>query len=549
MLRNLINTNVYQNNLTLVCQYILNHYRIKNTFSGVSTLIDEHTEYPSLLSIIDTLSEYGIESAAIRKGDYNYNDFELPFICSIQQPYWPQACFTVVTKIDGDEINYLDPVRKIEVSASVNDFSNIDKDIVLLVDATTSKDELYYQKNIQLEKRSFLKKLVLLSIFVIAWSFSIGYAVLNDVPPISAFSVLFFLLNTIGSIVTLLLLWHDIDAHNPFLKQVCGGQTGSFNCDAVLKSKGAFFIGLSWSVIGFSYFTTMILSQLLFGLTNILYLSYWALFSLLVVPYTLYSVYYQWKTVKQWCPLCLMVQGVLFLSAINSAIYIYFNGLNSLSIFPLMTLLIIGGGMLSLSASLVPVFKGSKENQEHKRKWHQLRYSTDIFQILLQKQPNITLPVEGLGVQIGNLEADHEIIKVCNPYCGPCAKAHPELEELIRSNNNIKVRVIFTATGEDNDVKTAPVKHLLAIQERDGHNKVSEALDDWYLSEIKDYTSFAERYPMNGELERQKHKIEAMRIWCDNMKIRVTPTFYINGHELPDSYRINDLKHILKNTT
>jgi len=549
MLRNFINTNVYQNNLTLVCQHILNHYGIKNTFSGVSALIDEHTEYPSLLSIIDTLLEYGIESAAIRKGAYNYHDFELPFICSIQQPYWPQACFTVVTKIDGDEINYLDPVRKIEVSASVNDFSKIDKDIVLLVDASTSKDELYYQKNRQLEKRSFFKKLVLLLIFVIAWSFSVGYAVLNDVPPISAFSVLFFLLNTIGSIISLLLLWHDIDAHNPFLKQVCGGQAGSFNCDAVLKSKGASFIGLSWSVIGFSYFATMILSQLLFGLTNILYLSYWALFSLLAVPYTLYSVYYQWKTVKQWCPLCLMVQGVLFLSAINSAIYIYFNGLNSLSIFPLMTLLIIGGGMLSLSSSLVPVFKGSKENQEHKRKWHQLRYSTDIFQILLQKQPNITLPVEGLGVQIGNLEADHEIIKVCNPYCGPCAKAHPELEELIRSNNNLKVRVIFTATGEDNDVKTAPVQHLLAIQERDGHNKVSEALDDWYLSEIKDYPSFAERYPMNGELERQKHKIEAMRIWCDNMKIRVTPTFYINGHELPDSYQINDLKHILKNTT
>jgi len=244
-----------------------------------------------------------------------------------------------------------------------------------------------------------------------------------------------------------------------------------------------------------------------------------------------------------------MVQGVLFLSAINFAIYIYFNGLNSLSIFPLMTLLTMGGGMLSLSSSLVPVFKGSKENQEHKRKWHQLRYNRDIFQILLQKQPAITLPVEGLGVQIGNLNADYEIIKVCNPYCGPCAKAHPELEELIRSNNNIKVRVIFTATGEDNDIKTAPVRHLLAIQERDGHNKLSEALDDWYHSEIKDYTSFADRYPMNGELEKQKHKIEAMRVWCDNMKIRVTPTFYINGHELPDSYRIYDLKHILKNTT
>jgi len=48
---------------------------------------------------------------------------------------------------------------------------------------------------------------------------------------------------------------------------------------------------------------------------------------------------------------------------------------------------------------------------------------------------------------------------------------------------------------------------------------------------------------MNGELTLQKEKIYAMRAWCDSMKIRVTPTIFVNGAELPESYLIAELKN------
>jgi len=35
-------------------------------------------------------------------------------------------------------------------------------------------------------------------------------------------------------------------------------------------------------------------------------------------------------------------------------------------------------------------------------------------------------------------------------------------------------------------------------------------LDDWYLADKKDYETFAGKYPMNGELQTQGNKIEAM---------------------------------------
>ncbi|WP_147676335.1 DsbA family protein [Algibacter pacificus] len=50
---------------------------------------------------------------------------------------------------------------------------------------------------------------------------------------------------------------------------------------------------------------------------------------------------------------------------------------------------------------------------------------------------------------------------------------------------------------------------------------------------------------MNGELEKQNHKIEAMRNWCDAENITHTPTIFINGFELPKEYSIEDLREVL----
>ncbi len=48
---------------------------------------------------------------------------------------------------------------------------------------------------------------------------------------------------------------------------------------------------------------------------------------------------------------------------------------------------------------------------------------------------------------------------------------------------------------------------------------------------------------MNGELNRQTEKVLEMRNWCEAMKIRATPTLYINGKELPEIYSPIDLKY------
>ncbi|HEU5164581.1 MAG TPA: thioredoxin domain-containing protein, partial [Chitinophagaceae bacterium] len=140
--------------------------------------------------------------------------------------------------------------------------------------------------------------------------------------------------------------------------------------------------------------------------------------------------------------------------------------------------------------------------------------------------------------------AENTLIKVCNPYCGPCAKAHPVIDKLLEENDNLKVQILFTATDDEKDSAAKPVKHLMALYEKNGR-VIQEALDDWYLPDRKDYDAFAEKYILNGELEKQEKKLRSMKTWCDEVKIEFTPTFFINGYQLPKQYNIEELKYFL----
>lgn len=243
--------------------------------------------------------------------------------------------------------------------------------------------------------------------------------------------------------------------------------------------------------------------------------------------------------------LCLVIQIVLFINAISIIFFLNSNNIqfsSDYTYYYLLSIVLFLSFVVSVYI-LIPIIKDARKNKEIEKKWKKLRYNPEIFQALLNKSEKITYPTNNLGIVVGNLNAKNEIIKVCNPYCAPCSNAHPELEQIIKMNNDIKVRIIFTASGEESDIKTAPVQHLLAIQEKSGLNELRQALDDWFLAKEKSYENFAEKYPINGELNNQKDQIIAMRDWCNNMKIRATPTLYINGYEYPEIYRISELKN------
>ena len=361
--------------------------------------------------------------------------------------------------------------------------------------------------------------------------------------------ILLMLLKLAGCTTVVLLLLYEIDKANPLLKQICslGKQT---NCSAVLGSKQAkLFNAVSWSEIGFFYFAGGLISLLVAGTQASTILIILAWLNVFALPYTFLSVYYQWKVAKQWCVLCLAVQALLVAEFITSYIShsLAFKITHPLFISDLSIFIIIGSFLLpAVTWFLIkPLLLQAQDAKRKKRELLKFKYDPRIFETLLLKQKRIAAQVTGLGISLGNPNATNTIIKVCNPYCGPCAKAHPMIDELLETNKELKVTILFTANNDERNIANKPVKHLLALAEKQNEVLTKQALDDWYLAEKKDYNAFAAKYLLNGELKQQDAKVDAMRKWCDEMNIAFTPTFFINGYQLPDVYNVGDLKYFL----
>jgi len=534
------------------CSFLLKAQNIKHSNLHLKSLLIDHINYSSLLAIQDTLSAYGVESVAVGKGEHSYHDFELPFICSIQQVDWPSAAFTIVTNLDNDRLDYLDPLTKRVTTTTIEQFQSIHKDIIMLIDGAKAVDEINLRQNLVKERNeSVLANLPI--VLALISLFSCGGYIITHFTQNHSWTNLSYLLSTcIGVFISLLLIWHEFDKDNRLLKQVCGKGGKKVNCNAVLSSSHSSMFGISWSTWGGAYFCMLFLIQLLF-VNNFSFLVVTACLSLLVIPYVFYSIYVQWQIIKQWCPLCLGIQVLLIFNALI-AINVFSQPTNeykfySFQSYAFVIALLIGAFMFFLISALIPVLKSARDSKSLERNLRMFQSDKNVFNYFLNKGEPLKYPVDNLGIIVGNPAAGNEIVKVCNPYCSYCSDIHLKLEPLIKNNNSVRLRIIFTVSLEKNDIGRKAVAQFMAIQQKYGNDLVHTALDDWYSSAYKDYETFARRFVVGLELEEQDGKIMAMSKWVDSMKIRVTPTLFFNGYEFPREYEVDDLIDILKNNS
>lgn len=523
-----------QQNSIAVTQQLLQSLSINFTKHKVEDSLLQNPDYPSIAAVHDVLQEYKVDNMVLQVDKEKLKEIPVPFIAHLRGKI---NGFITVTKVSDNSIYYTaaQSFSRIKTMSRL-DFEKDWSGVSLLAEKTEQSGEKDFETNLKKERvlqwrMPFLisATVLLLVLFISSVvDFTVGFALLT-------------LLKLAGVIITGLLLWYEIDKTNPFLQKVCSGSKAT-NCNAILQSKAAKLFGvLSWSEIGFFYFAGGLLAVTLTkeGPAQLL-----AWLNLLALPYTLFSIYYQWRIAKQWCPLCLAVQALLLTEAVlflNTGMHQSLpTAFTAYSIFTACFL-----APVILWFFLKPYLLKAKEGMEYKNRFFRMKKDPRIFEALLAKQKKVTVSAEGLGIILGNPNAANTIIKVCNPYCGPCSKAHPEIHELLHANDDLKVQILFTATAEESDPGSKPVKHMLAIAEKQNSELTEKALDDWYLPEDKYYEVFAAKYPMNGELKKQDQKIKEMNEWCDEMKILVTPTFFLNGYQLPESYTVNDIKYFL----
>lgn len=531
----------YEPNVKAAISY-LKLLKVKVNNATVNDSLQNHPDWPSLLCISDCLNKWNIPNAGGKMDVNKMDELPTPFIAYTSDR---ENQLSIVTEVSDKTVqsfhkNYNKPSTELK-----EDFQKKWNGVYLIAEPNEHSGEPNYEVN---KRKAFINSLIPAAAFTLIaiLSFIFLNRIIADDSNLIRFNAtgiyIEYSILLAGVFITALLLWYEIDKSNPLLQKVCTG-IAKGDCNAILTGKQAkVFNWLSWSEVGFFYFTGSFLTLLI--IENSISIIAWL--NVLALPYILFSVYYQWRVAKQWCVLCLGVQALLLFGGMNiiASNFLYSSPIFSFPfIFKSILLFLLS---VIVWYAIKPSILKLQEAKNTKREYLRLKFNGEIFDTLLKKQKQITLSTDGLGIDLGNPAAKNTLIKVCSPTCGPCGKAHPKIEELLEQNNNVKAKIIFTTPNDESHHGIKPTRHLMAIASEIGNeNQIKKSLDDWYLPEKKDYELFAAKYPMNGELLRQGNKIDAMDKWCKAMEIQATPTIFINGYKLPDAYSIEDLQYFL----
>lgn len=529
-----------QDNCLTVTNRIIKVLEIPFTKGYLKELILSHSDYPSILSISDNLNKYKIRNTAVQIEDKNeLSNIPTPAIVQIDRSGNPVFC--VLNRVSSDTVTFYNEFDKVEV-ISFQEFTEIWTGICLLIEKMEDAKEPGFEKH--LYKKNL--KYVLLG-FMLTSLVTYLFFEWRDISITSSliYFIVYTLLKLCGIVVGSFLLWFEIDQYNPTLQNLCTGGK-KINCNSVLGSKYAKFLkgNVSLSLLSFSYFFAGFTVLLFTGFST----SIWGLlsvFSLGTLPIILFSVYSQGFIIKQWCKFCIAVQLLLALEVLVVLLSTSYTSLSNWNVLALLGALFVFPVLVWLV--LKPVLLRSKEAVFYKRNLAKLKFNPDTFFGLLQKSRRIPKASKDLGIFLESKEAVYTVVKVCNPYCGPCAKAHPILDALYKEGK-INLQIIFTASLITKDYRTPPSKHLLALYTHYNKDveKTMKVLDAWYEAEVKNYDFFSEKYPLAKEkIDAQNKNIELMHKWCEQTNIQHTPMIFINGYELPEEYSVQDLKEIL----
>jgi uncharacterized membrane protein len=490
-----------------------------------------HPFFPSINAITDLFDHFKIENIAAELPREVSIISELPstFLAHINEER-SEKIVLVIKKENQLKLIY-DSKQKKEIT--YEDFVALWTGVIVAVE----RDENNIQKKLpKLTSLFRIASYVSLSLLIVL------AFVLN---PFNIVGLNYLLITIIGIYTCVLLVQKELGMHSKRLDKFCEASESS-SCEDVLNSKGALVFGIfKLSDVGIVYFSGIFLSILIFSfsslkITNQIFF-YLSALPLLFIPY---SIYYQWRVIKKWCPLCLIVIGVLLIQGVIALFFIdlpfLFNGTE---------ILVVLFSFFSLSIIWVELKTGYINKNEFnvlQLEHYKFKRNFSLFKTALKssKQKNIIIN-DVDEIILGNINAPLKIVLVTNPRCFFCKEVHHVYHQLLKGREkDIQLIIRFninTSTTEGN-IGLEISNQLIDIYVNLGEQKCMEALDEIYsdvdtekwLNKWKSTTHF--NYLTILEKERE---------WCINNGISFTPAILIDGYLFPKEYDKNDITFFL----
>ena len=165
--------------------------------------------------------------------------------------------------------------------------------------------------------------------------------------------------------------------------------------------------------------------------------------------------------------------------------------LDLLSIFSIFGTFILSFGVAYL---LWQYIQKEKNNKDLSNLFKKIKYNRDVFFSLLKNERKMEGITNDFGVILGNPNGSIHIVKVCNPYCYYCSLSHPILSQLVKSNDEIKLQIIFFEDPTSEEYKNTPIETFLSSYYED--KDMESILSDWYNNDNKNLEEFIRLHPI-----------------------------------------------------
>ena len=522
----------------LLCQAL----HIKLTKCLLCKELEEHPDFPSLGAVKDVFGKFNISSIALKLEDKsNIEKIEGCFLAQIIDIKNNSNLFAIIYSQDEDKLNWYNPIKKKKELIDRDVFLDLFTGYIFYAEPNKNSGDREYSYTRKKENQSNMFS-ILLSVSIFSYLlFSLFFIKTNFV---KIYFVVFILFLLLGGVITALMLLYEYDNNSSTLRKICNSSR-KVNCLAVLSSKGSKIWGVPWTVIGFSYYLGLLFSLLINSFSTNIFVTV-SYFNLLSLPYIIYSVYYQKFIIKQWCILCLLVQFInlaLFILSVLAGSFSAGLSFDLLSIFSIFGSFILSFGVAYL---LWQYIQKEKNNKDLSNLFKKIKYNRDVFFSLLKNERKMEGITNDFGVILGNPNGSIHIVKVCNPYCYYCSLSHPILSQLVKSNDEIKLQIIFFVNPDSDEYEHTPIETFLGAY-YEGKD-IELILSDWYNNDNKNLEEFIRLHPIREDnSSKNKSNATSMFDFCMKNKITYTPTIFINGYELPEIYNFSDLLYFFIN--
>lgn len=510
--------------------------QVRVTRTTLRDKLGQHPDFPSLISLSDTLNELKVDNIAAHLTPEQLPEIPLPALAYLDSE---GGFFAPVRTTAADAVEWYHTKRGWQKD-SLAEFNQKWNGVTLLIEPTEQSGEANYASS---RKKQLVESLrlpfgaVSLLVCLSVWA-GVYHAPLATALPYSALLLVY----AAGLTVSGLLVWYGLDADNPFLRSIC--QLNAYtNCGAVLNTSAArLFNWLSWAEIGLFYFGGSLLALLFFQTNPAALYPLLLGLSLAALPYTFWSVYYQWRRARQWCVLCLAVQGLLWL---EFGVLLYFQrrftwpaGFNGSDVALLLTSFLL---LPALWALLKPIWSKALRTDDLQRSLQKIKFDPGYIESLGRRARTLPPIFTGMRVPtLGDTEALHSLVIVTSPTCSLCAKMHLEVETLIAELEDVRCQFVIAVSNRPGDTGGAVASYVLNQPEEE----MLLALSEWYVA--PNLRSWLKKVtPMKLLREDDSvAQINLHRHWCELAGINSTPTIFLDGIEIPRHYTTSEIKKV-----